>query len=223
MTKTKKIDILIVDDHKLVRDGIRYTLTAVNVADSFGRIDEAVNGAEAVMKAGRYAYDVILMDIKMPEMDGASATAEIRKKNKKVRVIALTMYSEGFEIKNMLKAGVQGYLLKNTSSEELIKALKTIMKGERYYSNEVALKLIEPFHDEIVGGTDFQSIKKDILSKREKQILKLITSEFTNDQISKKLSLSKKTVDCHRQNIINKIGVKNTAGLVKYAIKIGLI
>lgn len=223
----EKVKILIADDHKLVRDGIKYTLsTYSNYYDFIEQIDEAVNGQEALNKANTFGYDVILMDINMPEMDGIKATTEIIRENRNAKIIALSMFNESFQIKSMIKAGASGYLLKNTGSEELVKAIQTVTKeGGRYFSNEVAIKLMEPFQDDMLTSkpTTNAHKKKNLISRREEEVLKLIANEYTNEEIAKKLSLSKRTIDSHRQNIINKIQAKNTAGLIRFAIKQGLL
>ena len=223
----KKIKILLVDDHKLVRNGIRYTLETGHTAGKIERIDEAVNGDEAIRMCSVNKYDIIFMDINMPEKDGITATKEILSIDKFTRIIALSMFDEEFEIRAMINAGAVGYLLKNTGTEILDEAISTILKGGKYYSNDVAIKLMNPSSDGITKGPKIlrQNLNSDnsVLTKREKEILTLIASEFTNEEIANKLKLSKRTVDSHRQNIINKLGVKNTAGLIKYAFKIGII
>lgn len=222
----EKIKILIADDHKLVRTGIRYTLTGNEDADFIDRIDEVVNGAEAVEKMDIFFYDIILMDINMPEMDGIAATKEIVKKFPEAKIIALSMHSDDFEIRSMIKAGAKGYLLKNTGSEMLVEAIKTVMEGGKYYSNEVALKLMEPYSDAIpleALVTTRSDRRKISLTRRELEVLKFIANEYTNEEIALKLEVSKRTIDSHRQNIMTKIQVKNTAGLIKYAIRLGLL
>lgn len=123
------IKILIVDDHKLVRTGICYTLKASEYSHLIDRIDEVTNGKEAIERSKVFAYDIILMDINMPEMDGIIATAEIIKENKKANIIALSMHSDDYEIRSMIKAGAKGYLLKNTGSEVLADAIRTVLEG----------------------------------------------------------------------------------------------
>lgn len=223
----KKIKILLVDDHKLVRNGIRYTLETGRTANKIDRIDEATNGEEAINRCKAINYDLIFMDINMPEKDGITATKEILRSDKFTKVIAISMYNEDFEIRSMMKAGAVGYLLKNTGTEILDEAISTVLGGGKYYSNDVALKLMEPFNE-----TDYQkqrvvreSITKEdsVLTSRELEVLGMIASELTNEEIADRLKLSKRTVDSHRQNIINKLQVKNTAGLIKYAFKVGII
>ena len=175
-----KIKILIADDHKLVRTGIRYTLTGGENASSIERIDEVVNGREAVERVKIFAYDIVLMDINMPELDGIRATTEIVRNNSNVKIIALSMHSDDYEIRSMIKAGAKGYLLKNTGSEVLSEAIKTVLKGGKYYSNEVALKLMEPYSGDLSNekrSTSRIDKRKVTLTRRELEVLRLIANE----------------------------------------------
>lgn len=221
-----KIKILIADDHKLVRTGIRYTLTGGENLNFIERIDEVVNGKEAVERVKIFSYDIILMDINMPELDGIKATTQIIRDNPDARIIALSMHSDDYEIRSMIKAGARGYLLKNTGSEVLSEAIKTVLGGGKYYSNEVALKLMEPYTEEPKSDKPTQNRidkRKISLTRRELEVLRMIANEYTNDEIAQKFELSKRTIDSHRQNILSKLQVKNTAGLIKYAIRLGLV
>ena len=223
-----KLKILIADDHKLVRTGIRYTLTVGDNVNFVERIDEVVNGREALERSKIFSYDIILMDINMPEMDGIKATNAIIRENPDTKIIALSMHSDDFEIRSMIKAGAKGYLLKNTGSEVLADAIRTVMEGGKYYSNEVALKLMEPYNGEPTTTTEKKTStrvdkRKISLTRWEIDVLRMIANEYTNDEIAKKFDLSKRTIDSHRQNIISKLQVKNTAGLIKYAIKLGIV
>ena len=220
----KSIKVLIVDDHKLVRNGIKYTLLDSAEPGFIDRIDEAVNGKEAYDLSLIFDYDIILMDINMPELDGIKATEKILKDKPNQKIIAITMYNEDFEIRSMIKAGAKGYLLKNTGSEILNEAIRTVLGGSKYYSNEVALKLMEP-EPKVMRRSQQQVVKTSnaILTKREAEVLTLIANEMTNDEIGNELGVSKRTIDAHRQNILNKLQVKNTAGLIKYAIREGYV
>jgi DNA-binding NarL/FixJ family response regulator len=222
-----KLKILIADDHKLVREGIKITLSQSSSLFEFERMDEASNGEEAVIKAEVFDYDLIFMDINMPIMDGIEATKKIKsEKTRENTIIALSMHSEEFQIKSMIKAGASGYILKNTGLEELNRAIKTVLNGNKYYSNEVALKLLGDFKEDDINPTMSSSkpmVKIADLSNREIQVLRLIASEFTNVEIAKKLKLSRRTIDSHRYNIVNKLHVKNTAGLIKFAMNNNLI
>lgn len=218
------LNILLVDDHKVVRDGVRYMLEQQEKFDI--KIDEAASGREAVEKYKTFKYNIVIMDINMPEMSGIEASQEIVKHDPEAHILALSMFEEAPYVKKMINAGALGYVLKNASNEELNNALTALSKGERYYSNAVAMKLIEPFHDELVSESDLGTSAEpagELLSRRELQILKMIANEMTNEQISQKLFISKRTVDSHRQNILNKTRAKNTVGLIKYAIKNNLV
>lgn len=219
----KKSKILIVDDHKLVRNGIRFTIQTNDDADFIERIDEATNGVEAVERAQIFDYDVILMDINMPELDGIKATTRILAQKPNTKIIAISMHDEDYEIRSMVKAGAKGYLLKNSGSEILLNAIKTVLKGGKFYSNEVALRLMEPEPKVLRKGIRTDRSAPTVLTERETEVLTLIANEMTNEEIGQELGLSKRTIDAHRQNILNKLQVKNTAGLIKYAVKMGFV
>ncbi|MEX1002171.1 MAG: response regulator transcription factor [Crocinitomicaceae bacterium] len=223
----KKIKILLVDDHKLVRNGIRYSLESSSVSYLIGQIDEASEGNEAISLNKAHNYDIIFMDINMPGISGIETTREIKRNDKYTKIIALSMYDEDYEIRSMIKAGAVGYLLKDTGTEILEDAVKTILRGGNYYSNEVAIKLMAPYNEDALNIEKISKgtprFKDDVLTDRELEVLTLIASEETNDEIANRLKVSRRTIDSHRQNIIRKLQVKNTAGLIKYAFKIGLI
>ena len=129
------------------------------------------------------------------------------------------MHEEEFQIKKMISAGATGYMLKSAGADELMKAIRKVVAGEKYYGGEVAMKLMEPYHDAIIEGKTLENTIKGNLSEREMEVLKLIANEYTNGEIAEKLFISKRTVDTHRQNLLNKLDAKNTAGLTKYAIE----
>ncbi len=224
MNNMKKIKVLIVDDHKMVRNGIRTMLETPDKKYKF-LLQETENAEEGIEKAKKGMFDVIIMDYQLPRCNGADATRMILTSNPEAKVLALSSYDEYMYIDNMLKANAKGYVLKNISRDELIHAIETIMSGGVYYSNEVALKLIsfENSNDAKKKSSRLDEEKEGILSKREIEILKLIAEEYTNEEIANKLFISKRTVDTHRQNLLNKLNVKNTAGLVKCAIDLKLL
>ncbi|MBI3133444.1 MAG: response regulator transcription factor [Bacteroidetes bacterium] len=219
----KGLKILIADDHKLVRTGIRFTIESSNAKGTLAKFDEASNGYEALQLATVNEYDIILMDINMPEMDGIAATHEILKNTPNKNIIAISMHDEEYQVRKMIEAGARGYLLKNTGPEILNAAIQTVIRGGQYFSNEVAVKLMHIAGKRESSEPLTRSSQKIPLSKREQEILTMIANELTNEEIAEKLSLSKRTVDTHRQNMINKLQVKNTAGLIKYAIQNNLI
>jgi DNA-binding NarL/FixJ family response regulator len=210
------VQLLIVDDHQMVRDGIRVMLESQNKTYDF-IITEAENGEDAIKNVLKYDYDIVLIDYQLPKMTGMETVEKILLYKPTTKILALSNYDELTYINNMLKAGASGYILKNVEPVELIAAIKTILNDKVFYSNEVAIKLIES------KKRTASSIDKYSLTKRELEILKLITQEKTNDEISTLLFIAKRTVDSHRQNLLNKLGVKNTVGLTKIAIENKLI
>ena len=211
-----QINILLVDDHNIVKQGLRAILES---HPNITVVDEAGNGKEAIEKLQtNLLINFVIIDINMPVMNGIEATEIITKKFPDIQVLALTMLNEEYHIRKMLKAGADGYILKNSSKDELLKAVITIAKGEHYFSKE-ATNII--MMDMVQGVTAAQEPQKEevYLTDREKDILKLIAQEFTNAEIAEKLFISVRTVDAHRRNLLQKIGARNTAGLVVYAIE----
>lgn len=220
----EQIKILIVDDHRMVRDGLRSMLESQEKKYRF-IIDEAESAEEGLDRANRGSYDVIIMDYQLPKMNGSEATKAILEFNKDTKILALSNYDEYMYITNILKAGARGFVLKNIGPDELINAIETIISGKNYYSNDVAIRLINPMNDNgyMPLNLNERENKLNLLSKREIEILKLIACEFTNEEIANKLFISKRTVDTHRQNLLNKLNVKNTAGLVKHALELNIM
>ncbi len=210
------VRLLIVDDHQMVRDGIRVMLESQNKVFTF-IITEAENGEDAIKNILKNDYDIILIDYQLPKMTGIETVERILLYKPTTKILALSNYEELTYINNMLKAGASGYILKNIEPVELIAAIKTILNDKVFYSNEIAIKLIEN------KKKTASHIDKYSLTKRELEILKLITQEKTNDEISTLLFISKRTVDSHRQNLLNKLGVKNTVGLTKVAMELKMM
>ncbi|HMK25603.1 MAG TPA: response regulator transcription factor [Chitinophagaceae bacterium] len=217
-TPVKIISLLIVDDHQMVRDGIKVMLES---KENFLRfeIDEAENGEIAIRKILKKDFDIVLIDYQLPGMSGTETLQKIRLYKKDIKVLALSNYDEISQIKSMLNEGVNGYILKNIEPSQLIQAIQSVLEGIPYYSNEVAIKLI----DSAKNSEKTIAPEKSGLTKRELEILKMIALEMTNDQIAKSLFISKRTVDTHRQNLLNKLNVKNTAGLIKAAYEFNLL
>ena len=208
------IKILVVDDHQVVLDGIQSMLEQEKGISIAGKL---MNGPDALEFLKTNPVDVTLIDINMPGMDGIELCKAIQKMHPDIKVLALTTFNEVSFITNMMKSGANGYLLKNTTKEELITAIKTIQQGEQYLAREVQEKLISASF----GKKDTAYIPK--LTRREKEVLKLIMEEFTTKEIAEKLFISTATVETHRLHLLNKLGVRNTAGLVKVAIEKGLV
>ena len=161
------------------------------------------------------------MDIDMGETNGIDATIEVKKNYPDVNILALSMHGEHNYILKMLEAGATGYILKNAGKEEMLTAIISVASGNSYFSREVSSRLIEYLNKPQVN---IKNTDKDIpLTNREIEILKLIAQEYSNSEIAEELFISVRTVDTHRRNLIEKLGVKNTAGLVRFAIRKGLV
>ena len=212
------IRLLIVDDHQMVRDGIRVMLES---KENFLRfeIDEAENGEIAIRKILKKNFDIVLIDYQLPGLSGTETLQRIRLYKKDIKVLALSNYDEFSYVKSMIDGGANGYILKNIEPTQLVNAIKSVLADIPYYSNEVALKLI----DSAKNSDKTVTAPKSGLTKREMEILKMIALEMTNDEIAKSLFISKRTVDTHRQNLLNKLHVKNTAGLIKAAYEFNLL
>jgi DNA-binding NarL/FixJ family response regulator len=223
--KVEKLQLLIVDDHKMIRHGIKLMLETADKNKYKFIFDEAESGEEAIAKTNNIKYDIIIMDYQLPKMSGAEATKLIMKNEPKSKILALSNYDEYMYIDNMMAAGAKGYVLKNIGVQDLLNAIESILNGKNYYSNDVAVKIINFGHTEQTPSSKkapSKFVAVNTLSKRELEIIQLIAAEFTNEEIANKLFISKRTVDTHRQNLLNKLGVKNTAGLVKYAMELKL-
>lgn len=212
------VNVLIIDDHKMVRDGLKVMLASLNKCIPF-KVFEAENGEDAVKKINRQHFDLVIIDYQMPGMSGADIIYRILRFKPEMKILALSNYDELPYIQSMMDAGARGYVLKNIEPAEMLNAIKTILAGRIYYCSEVAVKLIN-WGDEKKAKT-IQANK--ILTRREIDVLQMIALEMTNEEIAQRLFVSKRTIDTHRQNLINKLQVKNTAGLVRAALKLSLL
>jgi len=209
-----KILTLIVDDHQVVLDGVQSMLeqdSEINV------VAVAINAEKALETLSEKKVNVAIVDVNLPGMDGIELCKKIKKKYPETQVLALTTFNETSIISGMMKNGASGYLLKNTSSTELIEAVKTVNNGQQFLAKEVQEKLISSS----LGQKSTSYIPK--LTRREKEVLKLILEELTTKEIAKKLCVSVATVETHRLHLLSKLDVRNTAGLVKVAINKGLV
>lgn len=204
------INIMVVDDHQLLIDGIKSSLEDCH---DLRVVAEANNGKVALEKLEETEVDVVLMDINMPVMDGLECTRLIHKKYPDVKVVALSQYPEKRFVKTMIKNGASGYLLKDASKGELVSAINKVFEGEQYINERL-------FKD--LNFNTFNPNPSPLfpeLTKREIEILRLICQEYSSQEISEKLRISFHTVESHRANLMNKGGVKNTAGLVRWAVE----
>jgi DNA-binding NarL/FixJ family response regulator len=214
-----KVDIIIADDHQIVRDGVRSLLED---EPGFTVVGEAEDGEDVLEILKNRTADIVIMDINMPRMDGITCTRHISREYPGTRVLALTMLLEDQHVKAMIQAGASGYIMKNSGREELVDAIRRIMDGKHYFSDEatsaIMMDLVKP------AGKDSGGSGDDVpLTEREVEILRLIAQEMTNEEIGKKLFISRRTVDAHRRNLLEKTGSRNTAGLIRYAVRHNLI
>jgi DNA-binding NarL/FixJ family response regulator len=208
------IKIMVVDDHQLMIDGIRSVLANQSEIQI---VAEANNGNEALRIAQEVIIDIILMDINMPELDGIECTRILLEKRPDIRIIGLSQFAEKRFIKNMMKNGARGYLLKDTSREELVEAIKKVYSGETYMNQRLTANLFLPSRHDAEKKLFAQ------LTKREIEVLNLICNEFSSQEIADRLFISFHTVETHRANLMIKAGAKNAAGLVKWAVENGFV
>jgi len=209
-------NILIVEDHHLVRSGLRLMLENQTVFQT--EITEASNGVEALDLLQKKSFDIVVLDISMPLMDGVEVLKKIKKHFKNLPVLMLTMHNEEKLIKKVIKLGVSGYLLKSSATNDLIQAILEISKGNNFFTDDILTILARENEKEDRGRARKKKVE-DLISEREIEILRLIVKEKTNKQIAEELSLSSRTIEGHRINIMEKLNIKTTIGLVKYAIK----
>lgn len=211
------IRILLVEDHSMVRAGLRALLERANDIHIVG---EASNGQEAIEMTVELKPDVLVMDIMMPRLNGIQAAEQIRSMKLPVNILLLSMYSDAGLVHQALNSGVKGYVLKTSVSEELLWGIRAVARGETYLSTVISSIVVESALHPHAAQTDDPL---NSLSPREKEILQLIAEEHTSGEIGKLLFISEKTVEKHRANLMEKLNVRNLAGLVRLAIKFGLI
>ena len=218
------VKILIVDDHAIVRDGVKTMLELDEFNCHNFTVLEASDEEETMSMLKSRAIDLVLMDYQLEKIDGSSLTGVILNEYPEQLVLALSNYDDIEFTSSMLKSGARGYITKNVGSSELFEAITTVLSGKLFYTQQIANELIER---KILkkGPTkkNSDSPAMALLSKREIEIIQLICEQLTNEEISKKLFLSKRTIDNHRQNILNKLGMVNTAGVVRFAVENGLL
>jgi DNA-binding NarL/FixJ family response regulator len=210
------IRILIADDHAIVRAGIRALL---QLYPDFEVVGEAADGHEAILQTRRLQPDIVLMDIGMPGMDGLAATREIVRVAPRARVLILSQHENREYVMPALRAGASGYVLKRAPDETLIRAIRAVYAGETYMDPRLTDLLVEEVRRSGEGPTD----PLETLSEREREILVLLAQGKSYQEIAQTLFISVKTVDFHRANLMRKLGLKNRAELVQFAMRRGLI
>lgn len=211
-----KVRVLLVDDHRMVRDGLRAILSREERIEVVG---EAGDGREAIEAVRRDPPDVVVMDVGLPGMNGIEATRQIREEHPDVAVIALSTYSDRRYVENMLRAGARGYVLKKAAADELVRAVEAVRNGHCYTSPEVTSHVVESSLRPEVGG---RSSAYTLLGRREREVLQLLAEGRTSPQIAALLSISARTVEAHRRNIMRKLDLRTIAELTKYAVREGL-
>jgi DNA-binding NarL/FixJ family response regulator len=206
------IRILLADDHQIVRDGLK---TLLEKQADMQVVGEAQDGRAAVDQARALSPQVVIMDIAMPDLNGVDATRQIKGESPEVKVIALSMQSDGPIVRRMLQAGASAYMLKDCASEELVKAVRTVMRGGTYLSDGVQNVVVKQL-------TSPEPTTSSPLTPKEREVLQLLAEGKTTKEIAASLFLSPKTVDTHRQHIMDKLEIRSIAELTKYAIREGL-
>ena len=208
------IRILIADDHGVVAEGLKHLVEAEADMEVVACVGD---GREAVQVARDTQPDVVLMDLSMPELNGADATRAILERDPKCRVIVLSMYAEREYVRRALKAGAAGYVVKRSAAKEVVEAIRAVHAGQRYLSPRVADVVLEDYSD------DKHDDPLARLSAREREVLQLLAEGRTGAEIAQRLSLSQKTVETYRARLVEKLGIRDLAGLVRFAIQRGLV
>ncbi|MBI1355178.1 MAG: response regulator [Acidobacteria bacterium] len=213
MAFARKIRLLLVDDHELVRHGL---VVFLNGQEGYEVVGEASTGREAIELAEELRPDIVIMDVTMPEMGGVEATRRIRERLPSTRVIALSMHRDSVYVREILRAGADGYLLKESRSNDMLAAIQAVSNGEGYISPAVSQAVLEDYRKQAKAPID-------LLTARERDVLQLVAEGFTNKQIAQKLNLSVYTAEGYRGRIMEKLNLHSTGELVRFAMRSGLI
>jgi DNA-binding NarL/FixJ family response regulator len=217
VTTPLKTRILLADDHEVVRSGLRMVLDSVPDLEV---VAEAGDGAEAVETALAEGVDLAVLDVSMPRMTGLQAALELTRREPEMRVLMLSMHDDERYFFEALKAGASGYVLKTAANRDLIEACRAAMRGEPFLYPAAVTALIRDYLDRARSGVE---APEDPLSPRELEVVELIAEGHTSDEIGEMLFISKKTVDRHRANVLEKLGMRNRVELTRYAIRRGLV
>jgi DNA-binding NarL/FixJ family response regulator len=214
-----KITVLLVDDHTLLRQGVRVLLEGEGDITIVG---EAETGRQAVEMAQKFRPDVVVMDISMPNLNGLEATRQITRKGSSTKVIILSAYDDDEYVQCLTEAGAVGYVVKHSGAAELSKAIREARKGNAFFSPSITKRLLDHYRRSHVKGRPDQ--KRDhSLTSRESEVIQLVAEGRANKQIASELSLSIKTVEKYRQQVMDKLNIHETAGLTRYAIAKGIV
>ena len=209
--------LLIAEDHKLVREGLRAMLTET---EDVRVIAEAGDGADAVRLAQDLGPDLVLMDIGLPGLNGIEATRQLQQARPDIPVLVLTMHDDASSVDRALRAGARGFVLKGAGLEALLEAIRTVLRGEVYLDSSISHYVVQGYLR--AGDADAPARPADLLTPREREVLQLIAEGNTSREIAERLGLKTKTIQNYRTQILDKLDVRTTAGLVRAAMKLGL-
>jgi len=207
-----KLCILLADDHLMVRDGLRML---INAQPDMAVVGEAANGRAAVSLARQLQPDVIVMDIAMPELNGLKATEQLKALDSNIKILTLTRYADDAYLHPLVKAGINGYVLKQSASEELVRAIRAVAAGKSYFDPAIVERMV----GSAAGKRPLRGIPADrTLSPREEEVLRLSAWGYLNKEIAARLQISIKTAEAHKSNAMTKIGMKSRIDIVRYAL-----
>ncbi|TYP99421.1 LuxR family two component transcriptional regulator [Tenacibaculum adriaticum] len=216
----KKIKVHVADDHKILIDGV---IALLNTEDDIEVEGYSLTGKEVIEWFKTNKADVLILDINMPELDGIGVLKIFQKRNISQKTIILSGLSDPKLVQEMIALGANGFIEKSSASEHIIRAIKTVHKGEQYYSDEIKSSLFELFVNESKTDETIKNVVEEPLTDREKEVLKLITQEFSTSEMAEKLDVSIKTIETHRRSLYKKLKVKNVVGLAMYAVKNNIV
>jgi len=211
--QNKKILVLLADDHTIVRRGVRMLIDSQADMEVVG---EASNGREAIEQARRLQPDIVVMDVSMPELNGIEGTRQICDELHNTRVLALSMHKDAVYVREILRAGARGYLLKDSEDEDLLKAIRLVSRGEAFLSPAISDAVLTDYRRHVSNPVD-------LLTSREREILTMVGEGKTNKEIANALNLSVYTVESHRGSVMEKLNLHNTGDIVRFALRNGLI
>lgn len=211
--QTRKIRVLLADDHAILRKGVRMLINSQPDMDVVG---EAKTGREAIDEARKLKPDVVIMDVSMPELNGIEGTRQICDELTQTRVIGLSMHKDSVYVREILRAGARGYLLKDSEDDDLVRAIRAVSRGEAFLSPAVSDAVLTDYRKHVSNPVD-------LLTSREREILTLIAEGKTNKEIANALNLSVYTVESHRGSVMEKLNLHNTGDIVRFALRNGLI
>ena len=209
---SKKIRVLLADDHKILRQGVRLLIDSQTDMEVVG---EAKTGREAIEEARRLKPDVVVMDVSMPELNGIEGTRQICDEMKHTRVLALSMHKDAVYVREILRAGARGYLLKDSEDDDLVRAIRCVQRGEAFLSPAISDAVLNDYRKHVSNPVD-------LLTSREREILTMVADGKTNKEIANALNLSVYTVESHRGSVMEKLNLHNAGDIVRFALRNGL-